>query len=92
MGGLLGPQLVAGQLYALLKVEEFLPPALEMGRQLLLLLIERVLLVKKALFLLGQGRLLRRHRRRLDAKGGALPLQCLPIGKQGVGFPVAAGR
>src|SRR5258708_6492179 len=63
-----------------------------MCRQLLLLLIEGELLVQETPFLLGQGRLLRCHRRGLNTKGGPFPLQRLPVGDQGIGFRSAGRR
>jgi hypothetical protein len=90
MGRLLDSQLIARKLNTLLQGEKCLPAAFEVSGQLFLLPVERLLLVKQFLLLLGQGRLLSHYRRRLNAQRGPFPLQGLAVGKQGVGFPIGA--
>jgi hypothetical protein len=68
-----------------LQLDELAAALLQVGGQLRLLAFEGDAAVLEAGLLLGQGRLLRRHRGRLDAQGVLLALQGRPVGGEGVG-------
>src|SRR6266851_9363371 len=66
LGMLIGAQLFARLLDALLQFSETLLAGIEMRRQLLLLMVEGLLLLLQTEFLFGQRRLLGGHRRGLS--------------------------